>query len=500
MSSVYGQTLLDDMVQRQGLPMPLVKQAAQEILAVIREGLISDGVVNVSNFGTFRLKLAAARQGFNPQTKERITIPAHQRVIFSPCKALRDLIQPVHHPVIPIEPDVTPQRTAAMSTPIASAGPLATKRIMPPPQSIAEKPETSEPPPPGPTTVTPERRVTPDRRHHAEQGETETTEAPHQPHTTKQNAPDVASRLDAFTDSANAIALEAEEETDTTGRAKKGLYLGAAALLVIAAVTASLMYDSSPKELPAAVINTPSTDSRPASTPLATDTLLPETQVTVAAPATVEAETSANEEVDNSTLYTEMADTQPEAPLANVAVTGEETAAETVSEAPPPAQAIETTAETTTEQAPPAITKPVAIATDKPTTFFFTEQTHKITNGESLWRLARQHYKNPLLWPHIYQANAALIDNPDSLRQGRTIILPSLQGTADNLTKTDRRNIAEGYYLTYLYYKNTGNKDAFFALLEAKRYDNKVVEEHRSLLRLSKVEEIMLGHQETMPF
>ena len=61
MSSVYGQTLLDDMVQSQGLPMPLVKQAAKEILAVIREGLVSDGVVNVSNFGTFRLKLANAR-------------------------------------------------------------------------------------------------------------------------------------------------------------------------------------------------------------------------------------------------------------------------------------------------------------------------------------------------------------------------------------------------------------------------------------------------------
>lgn len=70
MNKAYGQTLLDDMVRHQSLPMPLVKQAAREILTIIREGLIRDGVVNVSNFGTFRLKTVAARKGINPQTRE----------------------------------------------------------------------------------------------------------------------------------------------------------------------------------------------------------------------------------------------------------------------------------------------------------------------------------------------------------------------------------------------------------------------------------------------
>ena len=436
MSSVYGQTLLDDMVQSQGLPMPLVKQAAKEILAVIREGLVSDGVVNVSNFGTFRLKLANARQGFNPQTRERITIPAHQRVIFSPCKALRDLIQPVHHPVIPIEAEEAPQRAAARTAPIASAAAVATKRIVPPPPPLAEKSE---------------RRVTPDRRHHAEKLETETSEA------------------------TDIIALEMAEESSPASRSRKGLYLGAAAIIVIAAVTASLLYDFAPQEAPATVVTPPATVS---SQPLASATPPGEAPLELTAKIPAGTETTPAEEIDYSTLYTEMAEAQPESP----------------------ATAPEAIAETSTEQPAPAIVESIATATSKPATFFFTEKPHKIANGESLWRLAKQHYKNPLLWPHIYQANAALIDNPDSLRQGRTLTLPSLQGAADNLTKTDRRNIAEGYYLTYLYYKKTAHKDAFFALLEAKRYDNKVVEEHRSLIQLSKVEEVLLGHQETMPF
>ncbi len=464
MSSVYGQTLLDDMVQRQGLPIPLVKQAAQEILTVIREGLISDGVVNVSNFGTFRLKLAAARQGFNPQTRERITIPAHQRVIFSPCKALRDLIQPVHQPVIPIEADETneaAQRAAARSAPIAVAAPIAVKTIVPAAVPLTAQPEPVETPPPSATEPGAERRITTDRRHHADKLKTESSEVT-----------DVAGRLDTYTDSVDAINLHVEDESSTESRPRKGLYLGAAAIIVIAAVSTSLLYNSTPQETAPATIITPPTSALTTATPPA------EAPQEVTAPLPEETAPPAAEETDYSTLYTEMAEAQPDSPAA----------------------VPEAAAETVTEQPAPTIAEPVATATSKAASFFFTEKPHKITNGESLWRLARQHYKNPLLWPHIYQANAALIDNPDNLRQGRTITLPSLQGTADNLTKTDRRNIAEGYYLTYLYYKNTGNKDAFFALLEAKRYDNKVVEEHRSLLQLSKVEEILLGHQETMPF
>jgi hypothetical protein len=191
-----------------------------------------------------------------------------------------------------------------------------------------------------------------------------------------------------------------------------------------------------------------------------------------------------------------MSKAQPVVETAPEPAVSESTLTETINDTPPPIQ----TAEAATQQAAPAIAEPVATATGKPTSFFFTEKVHTIANGESLWRLARSHYQDPLLWPHIYQANAAIISNPDSLRTGKIITIPSLQGAPGKLTKSDRRNIAEGYYLTYLHYKKTGHKDAFFALLEAKRYDNKVVEEHRSLLQLSRVEEIMLSHQETMPF
>ncbi len=502
MSNVYGQTLLDDMVRSQALPMPLVKQAAQEILAVIRQGLIQDGVVNVSNFGTFRLKLAAARKGFNPQTKERITIPAHQRVIFSPCKALRELIQPVHQPAIPIKAEEKPLRAAAKSAPIAPSPPVATKRIIPPATAVTQQPVE----PRATSPVPPVQELEQARDIAAEYpaiSEQPAAESVDEPQVTTPHLDEVAAQIDELQENTAELSLEVEDETAPQAKPYKYFALGAAAIIVIAAVTASLYYGSATNEAssPQAIVASGPVTKQAApmgaqTVPLATapespsitESVSPEEPLAPLEPAAAEPE-----ELDYSTLYTEMVNAQPESePLPEAGVTTTTLSTEEIIP--------ETAAEPPITQAIPAGTEPATATTTRPKHFFFSEKTHTIAEGESLWRLAKKHYQNPLLWPHIYQANAAIIDNPDSLRPGRTITLPSLQGSADNLSKTDRRNIAEGYYLTYLHYKSTGHKDAFFALLEAKRYDNKVVEEHRSLLQLSKVEEIMLGHQETMPF
>ncbi|MEN8170934.1 MAG: HU family DNA-binding protein [Pseudomonadota bacterium] len=493
MSNIYGQTLLDDMVSSQSLPMPLVKQAAKEILSIIREGLVQDGTVNVSNFGSFRLKPVAARNGFNPQTRERITIAAHHRVIFSPCKALRELIQPVHLPVIPIKPEVIPTRAAAKSATIIPTAAVVSKRIIPPPPPEAE------------VTADPESTTVAPKRYNEPMAATK-IETPQ-----KESAPDVVPVTDPIDEA--AVATESEsgtshteshseaksdiisvemgekiEQVATRISSKKHYYLGAAAILVIAVVSTSLLRNTTTEIENAPAVKIAATQQVETPAPVVTsiepqaDTAKIEAiDLTEVPPPETETVT---EEIDSSTLYTEM----------DKAITAEEKAIKSNDDSGLIAN------ETNMVQTSPATEESTAPLEPQTAGLFFSEQAHEIVNGESLWRLARKHYKNPLLWPHIYQANAAIIDNPDSLREGRIITLPSLQGSTDKLSKTDRRNIAEGYYLTYLHYKKIGHKDAFFALLEAKRYDNKVVEEHRSLLQLSKVEEIMLGYQETMPF
>ncbi len=503
MSKVYGQTLLDDMVHSQGLPLPLVKRAANEILDLIREGLARDGVVNISHFGTFRLKAVAERQGINPQTRQPMTIPAHQRVFFSPCKALRELIQPEHPAVVPIPAEQGSSRTAARSAPIAPAAPIASKQITPETitsdePAVANEPPPAEPPVDGGTTSFTELSETQITSVHTatqpveetRQGKTEAAvsapvesdfEKPHEQLPSVEEAPFTIKDDEATLTGTMELESEFRPKTETEQKSsRKGYYLGGAALLVLAVVMASLLLREGDEQVEVPAQTTAESIEAPAA-PAA---------VATTAPTTPKVETSAQQVEPEQAPAEPMAAT-PTPPAEQPPAA----AAEEAMSAPSPATAEETVAAELASVKAKTVTAQVQA-------FFFSEQPYTMKNGESLWRLARRFYQAPLLWPHIYQANAAIIINPDNLLTGQQIVIPTLQGKPDQLTRTDRRNIAEGYYLTYLHYKKVGHKDAFFALLEAKRYDNKVVEEHRSLghIRLSKVEEILLGQQETMPF
>ena len=47
---------------------------------------------------------------------------------------------------------------------------------------------------------------------------------------------------------------------------------------------------------------------------------------------------------------------------------------------------------------------------------------HVVTDGDTLWALAAQYLKNPLLWPQIYQANDYIKD-PNLIYPGDPIVL-----------------------------------------------------------------------------
>jgi|AntRauTorckE6833_2_1112554.scaffolds.fasta_scaffold00158_14 DNA-binding protein HU-beta len=63
---------------------------AKALITEIKEELQKNGKASITNFGSFKVKDVAERQGQNPQTGEPITIPAHKRVTFTPYKALRE--------------------------------------------------------------------------------------------------------------------------------------------------------------------------------------------------------------------------------------------------------------------------------------------------------------------------------------------------------------------------------------------------------------------------
>ncbi len=64
----------------------------RELFGVIREQLITDKVVKVKGFGTFKIVETSARETIDVNTRERITIGAKNRIVFTPEAAVRDRI------------------------------------------------------------------------------------------------------------------------------------------------------------------------------------------------------------------------------------------------------------------------------------------------------------------------------------------------------------------------------------------------------------------------
>lgn len=60
------------------------------LVDIITEKLKQEEKVAVTGFGTFSISARKAREGFNPQTKERMTIPAMKLPKFTAGKTLKD--------------------------------------------------------------------------------------------------------------------------------------------------------------------------------------------------------------------------------------------------------------------------------------------------------------------------------------------------------------------------------------------------------------------------
>lgn len=75
----------------------LSKKDAEKALAAFIESvegaLAKDDKVQLVGFGTFEVKIRAARKGRNPRTKQEITIPASKAPAFKAGKAFKDAIK-----------------------------------------------------------------------------------------------------------------------------------------------------------------------------------------------------------------------------------------------------------------------------------------------------------------------------------------------------------------------------------------------------------------------
>lgn len=117
----------------------------------------------------------------------------------------------------------------------------------------------------------------------------------------------------------------------------------------------------------------------------------------------------------------------------------------------------------------------------------FPGGSHRVATGDNLWQISGRYYVDPFLWPNIYRVNTDVVSNPDVLEPHETLALPVLHGPHDQLAPEDRRNLAEGYFLVFDYYRQTQKHLAPFALWAAVRYDPSILETHSDVITASEL-------------
>lgn len=86
------QTLIREVAQSARATQTDTEAIIDAMVNVIRKSLKNGEHVQIKGLGKFEVATRAARQGHNPQTKEKIQISAHNYPKFTPGKWLRDAV------------------------------------------------------------------------------------------------------------------------------------------------------------------------------------------------------------------------------------------------------------------------------------------------------------------------------------------------------------------------------------------------------------------------
>lgn len=76
-----------------GLTQLKTKEIVQRTFDTIVETLVSEGRVELRNFGVFEVKRRAARQARNPRTGDKVEVPEKFVVTFKPGKDMEERVQ-----------------------------------------------------------------------------------------------------------------------------------------------------------------------------------------------------------------------------------------------------------------------------------------------------------------------------------------------------------------------------------------------------------------------
>lgn len=83
--------LIANVAEKTEMTKAAATKAIDAVFEAVTEGMLEDKV-RINGFGTFEVKERAAREARNPQTGDKIHIPAKKAPTFKAAKALKELV------------------------------------------------------------------------------------------------------------------------------------------------------------------------------------------------------------------------------------------------------------------------------------------------------------------------------------------------------------------------------------------------------------------------
>lgn len=392
----------------------------KDFVDVIHEGLENDGKVNIAGLGKFTLKRVDEREGYNPQTEEKITIPAHNKVVFKPYKDLRER---VNEPYADLEPellgeeDETNQQEKQESESTSSSETVASTPDSKEKQdSDADVVEFS-----GTVEKNEEEELDRELNEFINGSESEEEAESEADQTETVNTKDIAAEPTEESEEKEPIREEeTEEKVPVNPKAKAGKtvqeerrrnnalsYIAAAAGVLLILFAGAWYLD---------MFSTANNNQ-----------MASKTAVNSAATGNGKMEKpnkSAGDKADNVQK--------------NDASKNRQVAQNTTS-----------SGESDKESQQKETAKTQKDASDQSS----SKENVSIEKGMTLWSLAEEKYGNPRLWPWIYGNNGRL-SNPDLIIAGNSLSVPLPSGPQNSLTETDSVGVSKGFLATYRWYKD----------------------------------------------
>ena len=88
-NNINRNEILNKIQVKNGLPLSFSEDVFNYIIDLIKEGLLKDGRVKITKFGTFKILNKNKRIGRNPKNKIKYIISSRKVVVFSPSKFVK---------------------------------------------------------------------------------------------------------------------------------------------------------------------------------------------------------------------------------------------------------------------------------------------------------------------------------------------------------------------------------------------------------------------------